>query len=99
MAKADVIAEALTKLESVSTDYQMLLDVLADVAGDRMPSWVYLVSKHFEPIEGAIDLMGKVVREEALPRLRDMDRFNGGMGVVHPHGDRVPAGQLATARQ
>lgn len=101
MAKADVIAQALFALEEAVDQQRMLLNLLADVAGDQVPDWVGVMSKSLETVRGPMDALGDALRRDALPLLGDFDRVarNGGMGAVAPMMAKVVDGQLINSRK
>lgn len=84
MANADVIAKGLIELEEAADQFEVLMDVLLDVGGDRCPPWVALMSGHLDRIAKAVEAHGAEVRQRVLPLLKDFERVKGGMGAVAP---------------
>lgn len=100
MAKADLIAESIVEVEQEMLELQQLVQAFDDLAGDSScPPWLFAVHTRVRSLQATVDELGTVVRREALPHLRDLDRAtNGGMGAVATMVTKVAAGQLSPSR-
>lgn len=97
MAKADVIATSLVAVEDAVEDFKRLLSVFIEL--DDVPEWVLVMHGNFAPVGKAMEELGRGVRRDVLPHLRDLDSANGGMGAVAPMVTKVIAGQSASTRK
>lgn len=76
MAASQSILDALNSLEHNLVEAQSFADVCCDLAGcdQGAPTWPFLVSQQVDRIRAASQALEALIRQQALPVLRDMEK-------------------------